>query len=79
MAKFELITKVSLSDEDRNSLVWVRILLDRITDEMDKVSEQYFIESLETGEVIEYDELCAALGIIERLLDEKTGRNWKLV
>lgn len=83
MAKFELmtkaITKVSLSDEDRNSLICVRELLDCITDKMDMVDEQYIIENLETGETIAYDELCTALMIIVRFLDENAGRDWKLV
>lgn len=78
MAEFNRTTVMRITNEDRVALIYGHAVLEQIVDQMDNESADY-IESLETGELIEYDELRVALRVIDSLLDEKTGRNWKLV
>lgn len=78
MAQFNRTTVMRIENEDRAALTYGYATLEPIVEQMDNESADY-IESLETGELIEYDEFRVALRVIESLLDEKTGRSWKLV
>lgn len=78
MAQFNRTMVMRIENEDRAALIYGLATLEPIVEQMDKESADY-IESLETGEIIEYDEFRVALRVIESLLDEKTGRVWKLV
>lgn len=78
MAQFNRTTVMRITNEDRVALIYGQAVLEQIAEQMENESTDY-IESLETGEIIEYDEFRVALRIIDSLLDEKTGRSWKLV
>lgn len=78
MAQFNKTTVMKITNEDRVALIYGQAVLEQILEQMDNESADY-IESLETGELIEYDEVRGALDAINSLLDEKTGRNWKLI
>lgn len=78
MVQFNRTTVMKTTNEDRIALIYGQAVLEQIVEQMDNESADY-IESLETGEIIEYDEFRVALRVIRSLLDEKTGRNWKLV
>ena len=78
MVQFNRTTVMRTTNEDKVCLMYGHTVLEQIVEQMDNESADY-IESLETGEIIEYDEVRVALRVIESLLDEKTGRSWKLV
>ena len=78
MTQFNRTTVMRITNGDRVALTYGHAILEQIVEQMDNESADY-IESLETGEIIEYDEFREALRVIESLLDERTGRNWKLV
>lgn len=78
MAQFNKTTVMRITNEDRIALIYGQAVLEQIVNQMDNESADY-IESLETGEIIEYDEFKEAFRVIRSLLDEKSGRNWKLV
>lgn len=78
MAQFDRVTTMRITNEDRVCLIYGQVILEQIVEKMDNESADY-IESLETGEMIEYDEFRIALRVFGSLLDEKTGRSWKLV
>ncbi len=78
MAQFNRTIVMRITNEDRVALIYGQAVLEQIVEQMDNESADY-IESLETGEIIEYDEFREVLRVIESLLDERTGRNWKLV
>lgn len=78
MAQFNRTTVMRIGNDDRVALIYGQAVLEQIVEQMDNESADY-IESLETGEVVEYGEVRVALDAINSLLDERTGRNWKLV
>lgn len=78
MVQFNRTTVMRITNEDRVALIYGQAVLEQIAEQMDNESADDIV-SLETCELIEYDEFRVALRVIESLLDERAGRNWKLV
>ena len=72
------VVEMYISDNDIFALEWANRVLKPIFDKMDNERADY-IENLETGELIEYDEFEVALRVINSLREKVAGRDWKLV
>lgn len=78
MAQFNRTTVMRITNEDRVALIYGQAVLEQIAEQMENENIDY-IENLETSELVEYGDIRTALDAINSLLDEKTGRSWKLI
>ena len=72
------IIEMHVEPTDIISLECFKLILEPIMMIMDEECADY-LESIETGEIIEYDEIKTTLRVIEGLIDKHTGRKWRLV
>lgn len=78
MAIFNRETTMKVTNEDRVCLTYGQIVLEQIEEKMRSEGADY-IERIACGDILEYDDIRIALNIIERLLEEEYGKDWKLV
>lgn len=78
MAQFDRTTVMRITQDDKAWLTFGVYVLAEIKSKMDEENADY-LEHTNTGEIIEIDDIKKAFWTIDSLIDDKFGKEWKLV
>lgn len=78
MAQFNKEMIMRITKEDKMCLIYGHMVLAEIKSKMDEENAE-FLEHTNTGEIIEVEDIKKAFWTINSLIDDKFGKEWKLV
>lgn len=78
MAQFDKTVVMRITQDDKAWLTFGEYVLAEIKNKMDEENADY-LEHINTGEIIEIDDIKKAFWTIDSLIDDKFGKEWKLV
>lgn len=78
MAQFDKTITMRITQDDKAWLTFGKYVIAEIKSKMDEENADY-LEHTNTGEIIEIEDIQKAFWTIDSLIDDRFGKEWKLV